>query len=448
MYAGLGNSGYDVDHYALDLDFDGERLAGTATLILHPTEPLSSFYLDFTGLSVMSVVVDGETAGFETADELLVRPLLPLTEDRAVAVVVEYQGAPSSIPNVAGRFRVGWHKSVDGWFALSEPAGAETWFPSNNHPLDKATFSLRITVPAGLVAVSSGVLREQKETVGGSTFVWESDDPIAPYLVALAIGDLERQTSISGEGVSIVNYFDDDVGPADRLIFDRQGEMVDFFAGLFGPYPFDEYGALVLETENVPAALETQTRATFGTQILALGEPVVAHELAHQWFGDSVSVADWSDVWLNESFATYAEWMWTGYSRGEAALAGEVESAYLTLSGAALVDSTGSAADAYQQALVAYPPPGTPQATDLFNASVYIRGGLALHVLRMELGDQRFFAVLQEWATTHRYGNASTNQFLDLVESFGGPGARQLMEQWLFSPALPPIDELDLHPPS
>jgi aminopeptidase N len=448
MYAGLGNSGYDVDHYALDLDFDGERLAGTATLTLHPTKPLSSFYLDFTGLSVMSVTVDGETAGFETSDELLVRPLRPLTEDRAVVVVVEYQGAPASIPNVAGRFRVGWHKSVDGWFALSEPAGAETWFPSNNHPLDKATFSLRITVPAGLVAVSSGVLREQNETAGGSTFVWESDDPIAPYLVALAIGDLERRTSISGEGVSIVNYFDDDIGPADRLIFDRQGEMIDFFAGLFGPYPFDEYGAVVLETANVSAALETQTRATFGTQILALGEPVVAHELAHQWFGDSVSVADWSDVWLNEGFATYAEWMWTGHSRGAAALAGEVESAYRTLSGAALVESTGSAVAAYEQALVAYPPPGTPQPTDLFNASVYIRGGLALHVLRMELGDQRFFAVLQNWATTHRYGNASTNQFLDLVETVGGPAARQLMEQWLFSPALPSIDGLDLHPPS
>ncbi len=448
LYPQLGNGGYDIEHYALDLDFADGVLIGTARLTLRATEPLSSFYLDFSGLDVSSVSVDEQPAAFETAKELLIRPARPLTAGRVASVRIDYEGTPGAVVNFAGRFPVGWHESLDGWFALSEPGGAERWFPSNNHPSDKATFSMRITVPDGLVAVSSGVLEGTESIDGQVTYLWELDDPAAPYLVALAIGDFERREDESAGGVPIVNYFDSDLDVADLSIFDRQPEMIDFFAGLFGPYPFNEYGALVLDTVQAPAALETQTRSTFGTQILVLGEPVVAHELGHQWFGDSVSVADWGDIWLNEGFATYAQWLWTEHSGGPAALAAEVVAGYKTMAGASLIESTGSEAAAYELARASFPPPGSPSADDLFSQSVYVRGGLTLHALRLELGDRRFFELLESWATDHRHGNATTRDFLDLVGLAGGAEARGLMEAWLFSPDLPPIDELNLRPPS
>ena len=245
----------------------------------------------------------------------------------------------------------------------------------------------------------------------------------------------------------MVNYFDDDLGASDRHLFDRQDEMLDYFASLFGEYPFSEYGAIVLETIQTPVALETQTRPTFGTQILTLGEAVVAHELAHQWFGGSVSVADWSDVWLSEGFATYAQWLWVEHTQGVDAMREEIVGAYRTLSGAALVESAGGEVAAIEQALALYPPPGTPRIDDLFNGSVYMRGGLTLHTLRLEMGDDRFFSFVETWATSHRYGNAGTGDFLDLVEELADSATRNLAEEWLFNPVLPAIEEMDLRPP-
>ena len=445
LFAALGNGGYDVSHYSLDLEFDGETLAGLATLRIVPQVLLKSFQLDLTGMTVVGVEIDGKVVGFDLAEELIVLPAEPLPAGQAVSVVIDYRGTPSSIPNVAGRFRVGWHKSVDGWFVLSEPAGADTWFPSNNHPLDKATFSLEVTVPDGLEVVSSGVMTGLDLGTDGATYTWEASDPIAPYLVALAIGDFDRVEDSTVAGVPVVNYFDRHVGASDRAIFDRQPEMLEFFSGLFGDYPFDVYGALVLETEQVPAALETQTLSTFGTQILVLGEAVVAHELAHQWFGDSVSVADWGDVWLNEGFAIYGQWMWAEYTRGADALDGEVVAAYRAMAGAGL--SSASEAAGYEQARDLFPPPGSPPADDLFNQSVYLRGGLTLHALRLRLEDPIFFELLETWAMEHRHGNARTGDFLELVEDLGGGEARALAEDWIFSSDLPPIDELGLRPP-
>ena len=446
LFPELGNGGYDVEHYALDLVFDGEALSGSAELTITATQPIRSFRLELTGLNVTRVTVDGLSASYELADELTVYPSVPIDEGKTVTLDVKYHGTPRSVPNVAGRFPVGWHQSVDGWFALSEPAGADTWFPSNNHPLDKATLSLRITVPPGLEAVSSGSLLEVEATEQGTAYLWDSNEPIAPYLIALAIGVFDREESTSAGGVPIVNYFDEDVGEAERRLFARQGEMLDFFAGIFGPYPFDEYGAIVLETTEVPAALETQTRSTFGTQILVLGEAVVAHELSHQWVGDSVSVADWGDIWLNEGFATYSDWLWLEHTQGSAALEKAVTEAYARLSGPG-PGGFSSTQEGLAQSKEGFPPPGSPPADDLFNLSVYQRGGLTLHALRLYLGDGPFFGVLKDWATEHRYGNATTDDFLELVERSGGTRARSLVEEWIFAKDLPPINELNLPPP-
>lgn len=448
LYAGLGNSGYDVKHYALALDFDGVHLEGEATISLIPTERLQSFFLDLTGLTVDEVWVDGAPASFNQQEELEIAPEDALDVGREYSVKVSYGGTPQSMSNEAGRFRVGWQASVDGWYALSEPGGAETWFPSNNHPLDKASMELSMTVPDPLEVVSSGTLREVSSADGATTFVWEMSEPIAPYLVALGVATFDRVESVSSDGVPIIDYFDVDVPAGARVPFERQAEMMDFFAGVFGPFPFSEYGSLVLETENLQAALETQTRSTYGTQVLFLGEAVVAHELAHQWFGNSVSVADWSDIWLNEGFATYAQWLWAGYDRGEAAFTGEIIAAYRTLTGSRFAAGAGSEAAAYEQARAVFPPPGLPRSDDLFNQSVYIRGALTVHALRLALGDDEFFSFTRSWLAENRYGNVSTEAFLTGVSEVGGREAQAVVRDWLFGEDLPPIPELQLEPPS
>ena len=223
---------------------------------------------------------------------------------------------------------------------------------------------------------------------------------MASYLATINIDELDVETMESANGIPIRNYYSTGL-PADvRKPFARQGEMLDYFSELFGPYPFEVYGVFVMDTQ-FGAALENQTMSIFGMDMIDLDdvegtELVVAHELAHQWFGDSVSVADWSDIWLNEGFADYSEGLWIEHTQGREALDEWVKSQYATV-----VDFPEY-----------FPPPGNPPADNLFNGGVYVRGGLTLHALRLEVGDEVFFDILKTYAERYKYGNATTEDFI------------------------------------
>lgn len=438
LYPGFGNGGYDVQHYTLDItvnDVSTGDLAGITTIDAEATQDLGSFNLDFIGFEITGIEVNGKPADFERAEqELTISPSDPIADKTPFTVVIEYAGSPEILFSQALPFQTGWVTFEGGSFVLSEPDGSASYYPVNDHPLDKAHYTFRITVPKPFEVAANGVLTETIDHGDTATYLFEVRDPMASYLATINIDEFDLETLQSGDGIPIRNYYSAGLPAGIRTPFARQGEMLDHFSELFGPYPFEVYGALVMDTE-FGAALENQTLSIFGLDMIDLEdtentELVVAHELAHQWFGDSVSVADWGDIWLNEGFATYAEGLWLEHTQGRRGMDGFIEYIY----------SEVAANPGY------YPAPGNPGADDLFNGGVYLRGGLSLHALRLEVGDEDFFGILRTYHDRYKGGNASTNDFIALAENVSGNDLGGLFNDWLYEEALPPIPELGLEP--
>lgn len=322
LYPLMGNGGYDVTHYTIDLtvDLEARMIDGTTLIDAVTTQDLGRFNFDLTGLAVSAVSVNDIPATYEQADgELIITPESILPAQTAFTVSVSYAGSPDA-PNLGG-----WRFYDGGALIGGEPNGGNTWFPVNEHPLDKATYTFRITVAEPNLVGANGTLMEVIDNGDTSTYVWEMDDPMASYLATLAIGDFNIVTDQSASGIPIRNYFSTAFTSFDLAPFEHQAEMIDYLETVFGPYPFDVYGSVVHDYP-LNFALETQTLTTFGSNLP--GEGTIVHELAHAWFGDSLSVAQWSDIWLNEGFATYAQILWTEYSRGPVTASQMVEGFY------------------------------------------------------------------------------------------------------------------------
>lgn len=325
LYPGFGNGGYDTQHYTLDLnvtDVATSALNAITTIEAKATQDLSSFNLDFIGFTIDEIIVNGKPAEFSRdGQELTITPAEALHADDAFTVEVKYSGSPEQITSVALPVLTGWVNFGDGSFVLSEPDGAANYYPVNDHPLDKASYTFRVTVPEPFEVAANGVLEETTDNGDSTTYVFEAQDPMASYLTTVNISEFNVETAETPNGIPIRNYFAEGISEDLLKPFDLQPQMIDFFSDTFGPYPFNVYGAVVMNT-NTGAALESQTLSIFGIRQLgrASTEETIAHEAAHQWFGDSLALADWSDIWLNESFATYAQGLWVEHSRGHAAL--------------------------------------------------------------------------------------------------------------------------------
>ncbi len=418
-----GNGGYDVAGYDLDLRYDpaGGQLTGTATITATATQNLSRLNFDLANLAARNVTVDG-TAARSTAEgnELVVTPATGIPDGRRFTVVVEYGGNPRAVTNEALGVG-GWLRTRDGAFALGQPESASTWFPVNDHPADKATFALAMAVPDGVEAISNGVPGERTTADGWTTWRWAESSPMASYLATVVIGQY-RVTSTTHAGKPMVIAIPESL-PADGAAarsMARTGEVADFLATQFGPYPFDAYGGVVLDEPRVSYALETQSRPVYGNTFFAGGPNtgVVAHELAHQWFGDSVALERWRDIWLNEGFATYAEWLWEEHEGG-----GTVQQSF---------DRRYANFDWSQ-------PPGRPGPQNLFGAAVYQRGAMTVHALRRAIGDEAFAGLLKSWPETRRNGNATTAQFIAAAEkAAGGRDLKPLFQAWLYGTTQPP----------
>ena len=453
LYPGLGNGGYDAIHYDLDVTFNPNDgiLAGTSTMTATAEHALSAFNLDMAALVASEVTVDGQRAAFhQESFELVIEPAVSIAAGETFVVEVEYAGFPETFASRALPARIGWFGETNRVYVMSEPDATSSWFPLNDHPRDKARFSIRVGVPSPLTAASNGVLVETVQEGANTVFVFEHDFPMAPYLVALGIGELEHIVSESPGGVPLRDYVDIHVSGGVRQAFIRQGEMVDFFADLFGPYPFETYGALVIES-NIGsfAALETQTLSTFpigvGTQ--RYQEFIVAHEAAHQWFGNSLSLRSWEDIWLNEGFATYAEWLWSDHVGDDGTLEAEVADAYDLVSGQRFFDDGILSPQVNDLIDDNFPPIGDPPANDLFNGAVYLRGGLTLHALRLAIGDEAFFTGLQSYVDAFSYGTVEVADFISTMEEASGQDLTEFFDGWLHDRQVPAIPEMDLVPP-
>jgi aminopeptidase N len=426
-YPYAGNGGYDVSHYDIRLTYQPatDRLSGTTTILATTTEELASFDLDF-GLRTNSVLVNNRPAAFRSgpAGELVVTPDAPLPAKKAITVVVNYADTPSKV--VINGFTA-WKKTPDGALAVDEPYNAQWWYPSNDHPTDKATYDVSVQVPDDVVALSTGTLvRTTKTRPGWTWWRWRSSHPENTYATTLEVGDFQVDRATTPDGKPFVSAYDPAIGDsldAARASVERTPEIDAFLASQFGPYPFEAEGGVVSPGLNF--ALEAQTRPVYSSQFFVAGSDtsVVAHENTHQWFGDAVSLGRWSDIWLNEGFATYGEYLWSQHE-------GEGTPAEL----AQYVYDLHPADDAFWQVL-----PGDPGAANQFDAAVYDRGGLTLQALRVAVGDDAFFTILRTWVVEHAGGSARISDFIALSERISGKPLRELFTTWLFTAGKPAV---------
>ncbi|MFF0160158.1 M1 family metallopeptidase [Streptomyces sp. NPDC005263] len=423
-----GNGGYDVTHYGLTLAYDPRtsRLSGKAAITARATQDLSAFDLDLRGLHVESVTVGDHSARWDRAgQELTVRPRDELDDGETFRVTVRYSGIPEPITDPDGS-QEGWLRTADGALALGEPTGSMAWFPGNHHPSDKASYDLAVTVPKGLGAVSNGELTGERTTAGRTTYTWHTAEPMASYVATLAVGrydihryDITRSTAPAGLPVYVA--VDPTKAAASKKVLAGIPKIMEWAEYNFGPYPFSSTGAIVDRDADADYALETQNRPVFP------GAPdtgTLVHELAHQWFGNSVTPKTWRDMWLNEGFATYAEWLWDEDHGGD--------SAQKTFD--ALYDH---GADIYED-LWDFPPARPTSAAHISDSPVYQRGAMVLHRIRQTVGDDTFYDIVQGWAAAHRHGNADTADFTAYVEKqapdedFSG-----IWEEWLYGDGKP-----------
>lgn len=426
LYPDFGNGGYDAQHYELNLTIDPatNAIAGITIMWATATQTLSSFNVDFIGFDINEVQVNNAAATFSrSGQEFTVTPAEPLAAGATFSLLIGYSGVPEQIESIAIPVPTGWVNLDVGSYVLSEPDGAANFYPVNDHPLDKATYSLNITVPQPYVVAANGQLSNTVETGDLTTYTFAVTEPMASYLTTINVGEfdvVEYDASIPMRG-----YFAPEVTAAEREAFTLQPAMLDYFTGLFGDYPFATYGSVVVGVET-GSALETQTLSIFGLD--TLDEATIAHELVHQWFGDSVSLADWRDIWLNEGIATYAEGLWLEHTDGPEALDDWIRDWYPEF------------------AEGGYPPPANPAADDLFTNSVYGWAAIAIHALRLEVGDEAFFDIWRTWHETYKYGNATTADFIAVAESVSGQDLGDFFDAWLYGDLIPPLPELDLAP--
>lgn len=421
----LGNGGFDARHYdlAVAYDPDTDRLDGRTTLTARATQALSSFDLDLQKLKVTKVEVNGRRAKFtRDGDELRITPRSPLRKGRTFTATVTYGGVPEPLggPIVFGS-HYGWMKTDDGVFVACEPNAASTWFPSSDHPSDKATYDIRIKAPKGLTGVSNGRLVRTYDK-GGSTYThWRESRPMATYLATATIGKFDVRTGKTPSGIPIYVAIDPVLKNSNSVdVYGVTAAATDYWSQVFGPYPFEETGAIVDDMPEAGFSLEVQSKPAYSA---VRNESTIVHELAHQWFGDSVSVAQWKDIWLNEGFATYAQWLWAEH-QGTRSAHDSFRAGY----------DSRPADSAFWQIKVA-----DPQRDTMFSSAVYQRGAMTLQALRERIGDTAFFKLLPAWTKLHRYGNADTADFIRLAEKISGQRLDDLFRTWLFTTGKPAL---------
>jgi aminopeptidase N len=428
----LGNTGYDVRHYdlALTVDRQTRTVRGAVTVELRPTVELRAFTFDLVGFDVAAVEVDGTSASVSRPrHKLRIVPRQPLAKGKQAVVRITYSGRPSA------QDLTGWYWFPGGGALFSpQPSGASRLFPCNERPSDKATFAFEATTRQGTVAVANGLLERQSEPrEGWVRFAWRETEPFPVYAAVVAVGRFRLMSERSTDGLPIINAFPRGSkgasavpkGTPRRLAkrLRRQGEIIATLEKYLGPYPYSSAGAIVT-TESRPDAMEAASRPTYpGVRGALKGkhfEQLVAHELAHQWLGDAVTLARWRDIWLNEGFATYGELLWIAESR-------DIPIGDLF--------QRDSCCFGYYKGMKR--PPGDPGPDHLFSVTVYNRGALTLEALRRTVGDDAFYRILREWVDRNRGGNVNTRDFIRLSESIAGRQLDGFFQRWLYEEGLP-----------
>ncbi len=435
IFPGAGNGGYDVYSYNLNLGYMRDRtdpveIDATMRIRARAVQNLDRFNLDLHGpLQVGRVKVNGARATVRRVGaELRITPAHQLERDKPFKVVVPYHGVPtprrgSFPPSDVMPPRDGWQTSDDGTIVIAEPYGASTWMPVNDHPQDVALWRIKATVPSSLAAISNGQLRSRVRHGNRTTWSWRTDQPRPIYLATLAVGHYRIFDQRVAKLPTMI-AIEDAVGryPVKRLMHQMTAAIA-LLRRELGPFPAIQTGAIV-QTVFEDYIFETYTRPTYGEHPPEKWQ--VVHELAHEYFGNSVRLADWSETWLNEGPTTWAEWLDSDRATGtrHRSFASSFASIY----------NQHSKSDPFWQIAIGAP----DNEVDLFSDSVYLRGGMTLYALQLKVGEPTMLEIMRTWIRDYSGQPVRTEDFIALAELISGQDLSGLFNDWLYTPAKPP----------
>ncbi len=434
LFPHLGNPGYDVASYDLSFTYAGSNtkpLKAVTTIDAWTTTTLNRFNLDFAHGKVSSVEVDGEPATFSSAGEdLVVTPEKPLPKGTGMRITVRHTSDPAPTDDHDG----GWVRTKDGLAMANQADAAHLVFPCNDHPSDKAMFTIRVTAPNSYTVVANGLPADVDRAARTTTWTYRSRHPMATELAQVSIGRSKVLDRTGPHGLKVR-----DVVPAqERKRFEpwleKTPDQISWMEDKVGRYPFETYGLLVADADT-GFELETQTLSLFEGDLFTetafprwYVESIMVHELAHQWFGDSVSPSTWSDVWLNEGHATWYEALYAEEKAGKT-LEARMKRAY-------------GASDRWR---AAGGPPAAPKAPDpgkkisIFRPNIYDGAALVLYALREEIGRAAFERLEREWVSRHQDSVASTADFIALAERISDRDLGGFFQAWLYGEKTPPM---------
>ena len=421
IYPDYGNPAVDVLHYGLDLSWDTKTFTGQATISLRAVKAVTAIALDFSpAYTVDGATLDGKPVTATIRNSDLTVPAT-LAADAKATLVVKYHGVPAPVPMPSHRSDVeplGLTVTAGGLlWTMQEPYGASTWYPANDQPSDKALYDIAITVPPGWAGVASGTPDGQS----GNTFRYTSTDPVAAYLTTLAVGQFTKETATGPHGIPLTYWYRKGVDDKIMAVVRRSPSYLQWLESRFGPYPFPSAGVVMVPSAS---GMETQQMVTLGEQIAIdrsdTVDALLLHEYAHQWFGDAVTPATWTDLWLNEGFADYAQWLYTNEQQ-------QVSQA----------DWERRFRPRDQSARGRYGPPGRPSADSFGESNVYVGPALMLEQIRKRIGNGPFFALARDWVQQHRGTTQSRRSFIAYVNAHTGQDLTALINLWLDSTTTP-----------
>ncbi len=424
VYPDVGDPLVDALHYDLSLAWtpESDALVATERLTFRATADADQVQLDFDDvLTIESLTIDGENLAYQREDkDLFISNAVE--EDQEYVLEMTYSGTPEpyDAPTQRADFDlgVGWHVTPEHevW-TIQEPYGAFTWYAANDQPADKAYYDFTLTVPAPWTGIANGELTDTTEADGLRTTTWHLAEPAASYLVTVAFGDYTPIELESSSGVPITIW-----GPTDDpdAIGDTEyaPDAMDWLEQHLGPYPFDTFGILIYDGNS---GMETQTMVTLGATTYSTSRNVVVHELAHHWYGDTVTPADWSDLWMNEGMAMYLQGMW------------EAEDEGVTID-----QKMDDWADFEDEERRYAGPPGDYDPANFGSGNVYFGPALMWHELRQQIGDAAFFAMLKDWPVDQENGTADREEYLAWIEAETGEELTAFFDDWLLSRRTPP----------
>ncbi|TQJ90473.1 M1 family metallopeptidase [Streptomyces sp. SLBN-31] len=434
LFPYLGNPGYDVASYDLSFTYPGSNdkpLRAVTTIDAWTTRDLDRLNLDFAHGKVESVEVDGDPADFATAGEdLVVTPEDPLQEGSWTRITVRH----TSDPTAPGGEDGGWVRTADGLAMANQADAAHLVFPCNDHPSDKAMFTIRITAPDGYTAVANGVPAGVDRVGRKTTWTYRTQHPMATELAQVSIGRSTVLRRQAPHGLPVRDVVPTKDVKALEPWLAKTPDQIAWMESKVGPYPFETYGLLMAEA-STGFELETQTLSLFEKELFTEPaypkwyiESIMVHELSHQWFGDSVSPRTWSDLWLNEGHATWYEELYA-QETAQRPMETRMKAAY-------------GASDRWR---AAGGPPGAPKAPapgqkiSIFRPNVYDGAALVLYALRQEIGKPAFERLERDWVRLHRDGTAGTADFEHLASRVSGRDLGAFFQAWLYGDKTPPM---------